>query len=216
MAMKIRKLIFDDEKPTRKNVGDLQAQRDESNDDGYEPIEPWYPPSAYWRYWDPPTITRAEFLKLPNNIRTGIANYRTREINQMGRRLNFSDTSYEHPGIYVTNKWHCYKQDQQIYQYYLVAAANQINRLHTGGEFIDPQERNQMWFVSEGWIWYWDPSTKDFEHYRGTFIQNGGLTGEAVQILPATVQIGNYWSPLSYYDPKDRNGKTRTIKSKRF
>lgn len=203
--MKIRKLDFNQ-----------LALHEGSNDDGDEPIEPWYPPSAYWRYWDPPTITRAEFLKLPNKIRTGIANFRTREINQMGRRLLYANPHGHVPATYPTNKWHSYKQDQQIYQYYLVAAANQVNRLHTGAEFIDPQEKNQMWFVSDGWIWRWDPKTKDTELYRGPFIQNGGLTGEAVNIAPAAVEIGEYYNPFNWYDEPEYNGKTRTIKSKRF
>lgn len=214
--MKIRKIIFSDEEPTRKNARDLQDWDDEGDDDGDEPIEPWYPPSAYWRYWDPPTITRAEFLKLPNKIKTGIANYRTREINQMGRRLMYSDTHGHVPAVYPTNKWHSYKQDLQIYQYYIVAAANQANRLNTGGEYIDPQERNQIWFVRDGWIWYWNPKEKNYDHYRGTFIQNGSLSSEAVKIAPGEIEIGNYFNPWNWYGEPEINGKTRTIKSKRF
>lgn len=182
--MKIRKLIFDDEKPTRKNAGDLREWRD----DEQEPVEEWEPPNYYYRYTFPDRNQTRAFRDLDNNLKKGLENMAISQYETLGRYgmwPEWGEIDEETKEYYEgwLHKWgHTFKNAQFLYADYIRCANYFLMPLFTGADIIDPSERSKLYFITDLYYVWRDPWTREEKRGRFTTFPNGSPLGGPVDV----------------------------------
>lgn len=148
----------------RKNV------RSEEEEDYY------IPPNDNYSYEPSPIVTKKMFRELDPNIRTGLRNFKIRNINSMGRYGVCPDYNRvpesERERLGLKKYGYSYASDWALYKRYIGFANSPLSYLYDGGEFIDPSERNKIFGVINRWSWYnRDSQSYDITDYMDVFPQ---------------------------------------------
>lgn len=161
--------------------------------------EPWEPPNNYWEYsWDP-VITKKQFEELDPNIRTGLRNFKIQNIHSQGRYGIWPDWNLMPDymksmyGGLLTEKGHSYKNDWNLYRSYVRCANYRYLYMETGGDIIDPGERNKIYGLPRVFFEWWDHYKQEEIWGRFSILPNGSPFGGPVDIRPAEMNRSQSW-----------------------
>ena len=196
------------------------------NDDPQE----WEPPNNYYKRERFPVVTFHDFQQLPNNIKTGLRNFRIQNQNALGRFGIWKDWSKIPPEtreLYnLFQVGQAYKSDFMIYRQFIRAANSYGISYETGSDIINPSERAKIYGITNSQQWYYSP-VEGYTLSSVDMLPNSGTSAfEVVQIRPPwmiredTYRLNGY--TIVYDDGETYRQATaevspvcRTIKSKR-
>lgn len=171
--MKIRKLDF--------NQLDLR-------DDEQEPIEEWEPPNYYYHYTFPDRNQTKNFRDLDAKLKAGLENMAVNQYECLGRFGIWPDWGEFPDDLKQTykgwlHKWgHTYKNAQFLYADYVRCANSGWNAYYSGGDIIDPSERNKLYYLTNVSEWVKGPWDTEEHLEKVSRFPNGSVLGGPVDV----------------------------------